>query len=183
MLPSIEQRLAGELAVIYDRNDAFLAIGLFDPDSPLRVRVLHAGKPVTIDAAWWRANLARALRRRDGLGDERTVRHARARGPRAHRRRSRARMHDRSRERHERVARRQVMNARTVNAPATIDADVGIVGAGPGGMAAALRIAIAVLLLSFMIGGWVRFRDDIKKSLANAAAESRGQKSRTGANS
>ncbi|MEY3148227.1 MAG: hypothetical protein RL688_1446, partial [Actinomycetota bacterium] len=54
---------------------------------------------------------------------------------------------------------------------------------GSGAPAAALRIAIAVLLLSFMIGGWVRFRDDIKKSLANAAAESRGQKSRTGANS
>jgi 3-mercaptopyruvate sulfurtransferase SseA len=54
---------------------------------------------------------------------------------------------------------------------------------GSGTPAAALRVAIAVLLLSFMIGGWVRFRDDIKKSLANAAAESRGQKSRTGAKS
>jgi 23S rRNA (cytosine1962-C5)-methyltransferase len=42
---------AGELAVIYDRKDRFLAIGLFDPESPLRVRVLHAGKPVTIDDA------------------------------------------------------------------------------------------------------------------------------------
>jgi len=29
---------AGELAVIYDRNDTFLAVGLFDPDSPIRVR-------------------------------------------------------------------------------------------------------------------------------------------------
>lgn len=36
---------AGELAVIYDRRDRFLAIGLFDPDSPLRVRVLHQGTP------------------------------------------------------------------------------------------------------------------------------------------
>ena len=44
----------GELAVIYDRHDKFLAVGLYDPDSPLRVRVLHAGKPVTVDAAWWR---------------------------------------------------------------------------------------------------------------------------------
>ena len=35
----------GELAVIYDRKDKFLAIGLFDPDSPIRVRILHAGKP------------------------------------------------------------------------------------------------------------------------------------------
>ena len=34
---------AGELAVVYDRKDRFLAAGLFDPDSPIRVRVLHAG--------------------------------------------------------------------------------------------------------------------------------------------
>ena len=52
---------AGELAVIYDRSDQFLAIGLFDPDSPLRIRVLHAGKPVQIDTAWWRARLNTAL--------------------------------------------------------------------------------------------------------------------------
>src|ERR1017187_7129627 len=54
----------GELAVIYDRNDRFLAIGLFDLDSPLRVRMLHAGKPVTIDAAWWRKNFSKAIDRR-----------------------------------------------------------------------------------------------------------------------
>jgi 23S rRNA (cytosine1962-C5)-methyltransferase len=62
----------GELAVIYDRKDKFLAVGLFDPESPLRVRVLHAGKPVTIDAAWWRENFSRAIRRRENLFDERT---------------------------------------------------------------------------------------------------------------
>ena len=63
---------AGELAVIYDRKDKFLAIGLFDPESPLRVRVLHTGKPATLDAAWWRKNLSQALRRREGLFDHRT---------------------------------------------------------------------------------------------------------------
>jgi len=63
---------AGELAVIYDRNDKFLAIGLFDPESPLRVRVLHTGKPVKLDATWWRENLSQALRRREGLFDNRT---------------------------------------------------------------------------------------------------------------
>jgi len=63
---------AGELAVIYDRKDKFLAVGLFDPDSPLRVRVLHAGKPVTLDEGWWRANLAKAIRRREGLFDAQT---------------------------------------------------------------------------------------------------------------
>ena len=41
----------GELAVIYDRQDRFLAIGLFDPNSPIRVRVLHTGKPATLDVA------------------------------------------------------------------------------------------------------------------------------------
>jgi 23S rRNA (cytosine1962-C5)-methyltransferase len=59
----------GELAVIYDRKDKFLAVGLFDPDSPLRVRVLHAGKPATLDDAWWRARLRTALARRAGLFD------------------------------------------------------------------------------------------------------------------
>jgi len=63
---------AGELAVIYDRKDKFLAVGLYEPDSPIRVRVLHTGKPRTIDAAWWAARLDAAVQRRDGLFDERT---------------------------------------------------------------------------------------------------------------
>jgi 23S rRNA (cytosine1962-C5)-methyltransferase len=63
----------GELAVIYDRHDNFLAIGLFDPDSPIRLRVLHVGKPQPIDRAWWRARLVQALRRREGLFDEQTT--------------------------------------------------------------------------------------------------------------
>jgi 23S rRNA (cytosine1962-C5)-methyltransferase len=63
----------GELAVIYDRKDRFLAVGLFDPDSPIRVRILHAGKPQAIDAAWWEALLARTLARRAGLFDAQTT--------------------------------------------------------------------------------------------------------------
>jgi 23S rRNA (cytosine1962-C5)-methyltransferase len=63
----------GELAVIYDRNDKFLAVGLFDPGSPIRVRVLQAGKPQTIDHHWWRARLGQALTRRDGLFDAQTT--------------------------------------------------------------------------------------------------------------
>jgi 23S rRNA (cytosine1962-C5)-methyltransferase len=63
---------AGEIAVIYDRRDQFLAVGLYDPDSPLRIRVLHTGKPLQIDAAWWRAQLDAALAARAGILDERT---------------------------------------------------------------------------------------------------------------
>ncbi|HEX4265889.1 MAG TPA: class I SAM-dependent methyltransferase [Verrucomicrobiae bacterium] len=62
----------GELAVIYDRKDAFLAVGLFDPDSPIRVRILHAGKPLAVDAAFWTAKLTQAIERRHGLFDEQT---------------------------------------------------------------------------------------------------------------
>lgn len=64
---------AGELAVIFDRKDKFLAVGLFDPDSPIRVRILHAGKPTTIDAVWWQARLAQTLAQRAGLFDAPTT--------------------------------------------------------------------------------------------------------------
>ena len=64
---------SGELAVIYDRKDKFLAAGLFDPDSPIRMRVLHAGKPQALDAAWWAVRLDAAVRRRDGRFDARTT--------------------------------------------------------------------------------------------------------------
>jgi 23S rRNA (cytosine1962-C5)-methyltransferase len=63
----------GELAVIYDRNDKFLAVGLFDVDSPIRVRILHAGKPQTIDSAWWKAHLGKSLARREKLFDATTT--------------------------------------------------------------------------------------------------------------
>src|SRR5688572_10775198 len=63
----------GELAVIYDRNDRFLAIGLYDPKSPLRVRIIHRGKPQVIDKDWWRKQLARAVDRRRELFDEHTT--------------------------------------------------------------------------------------------------------------
>ena len=63
----------GELAVIYDRNDKFLAVGLFDAESPIRVRILHAGKPQTIDSVWWQAHLEKSLARRAKLFDATTT--------------------------------------------------------------------------------------------------------------
>jgi 23S rRNA (cytosine1962-C5)-methyltransferase len=45
-------------------RNKFLALGFFDPESPIRVRILHAGKPVTLDTAWWRARLATAMAKR-----------------------------------------------------------------------------------------------------------------------
>jgi 23S rRNA (cytosine1962-C5)-methyltransferase len=55
----------GDLAVVFDRRDRFLAIGLYDPDSPIRVRVLQQGTPATISREWFRERIRRsaALRR------------------------------------------------------------------------------------------------------------------------
>jgi 23S rRNA (cytosine1962-C5)-methyltransferase len=64
---------AGELGIVYDKADRFLAVGLYDPNSPIRLRVLHAGKPQTIDSAWWTQRLESTLARRKGLFDEQTT--------------------------------------------------------------------------------------------------------------
>ncbi|MFN0066110.1 MAG: class I SAM-dependent methyltransferase [Limisphaerales bacterium] len=64
---------AGELAALYDPYDRFLGLGLYDPASPLRVRVLHCGPPVAADDAWWRARLRAALARREGWFDAATT--------------------------------------------------------------------------------------------------------------
>lgn len=63
----------GEIAVVYDRRNKFLAAGLFDAASPIRFRVLQVGKPKVIDRAWWVEQLRAAIARRNGLFDERTT--------------------------------------------------------------------------------------------------------------
>lgn len=57
----------GDLAVVFDRKRKFRAIGLYDPTSPIRVRVLHHGEPTSIDEAWWREKLTRVIDRRRGF--------------------------------------------------------------------------------------------------------------------
>ncbi|MEM6885628.1 MAG: class I SAM-dependent methyltransferase [Verrucomicrobiota bacterium] len=56
--------MAGDLAVIFDKKDKFLAVGLYDPHSPIRIRVLHAGKPAPIHKDWWESKLLHAIRLR-----------------------------------------------------------------------------------------------------------------------
>jgi 23S rRNA (cytosine1962-C5)-methyltransferase len=57
----------GELAVVFDRNDNFLAIGFYDADSPIRIRIIHRGKPADINGDFWRARLREAVQRRTGI--------------------------------------------------------------------------------------------------------------------
>ena len=43
---------AGDLAVIYDRDkNRFLAVGLYDPFSPIRIKILHRERPERINYA------------------------------------------------------------------------------------------------------------------------------------
>jgi 23S rRNA (cytosine1962-C5)-methyltransferase len=63
----------GEIGVVYDRNDRLLALGLFDPISPIRLRVLQLGKRETLDHAWWSRRLKQALARRHGLLGQETT--------------------------------------------------------------------------------------------------------------
>lgn len=44
---------AGDLAVVYDARNRFLALGLYDPFSPIRVRVLQRQRRRPIDASWF----------------------------------------------------------------------------------------------------------------------------------
>ena len=57
----------GELAVIYDRRDRFFGVGLYDPHSAIRLRLLHVGEPATIDDGWWRDRFSTATARRRGM--------------------------------------------------------------------------------------------------------------------
>ena len=57
----------GDLAVIFDHKRDFLAIGLWDPASPIRVRVLHHGGPRTVDEHFWASLVLDAAAGRDSL--------------------------------------------------------------------------------------------------------------------
>lgn len=61
---------AGALAVVFDDKRRFAAIGLWDPGSPLRLRILHAGEPTTIDDRFWATRLRQAAERRQPLIDD-----------------------------------------------------------------------------------------------------------------
>lgn len=58
---------AGDLAVIFDRKQRFLGIGLLDPDATIRVRVLQHHTPATINRDWFSFKLNEAAKIRKPL--------------------------------------------------------------------------------------------------------------------
>jgi len=59
---------AGDLAIIFDqKKDKLLAVGLFDPSSPIRIKVVSFGKPATLDEAWFQQKTGQAFEQRQPL--------------------------------------------------------------------------------------------------------------------
>ncbi|MEQ8673236.1 MAG: class I SAM-dependent rRNA methyltransferase [Aggregatilineales bacterium] len=58
---------AGDLAVIFDKERRFLAIGLYDPASPIRIKVLQHHQQATIDRDFFHACLQSAVDLREPL--------------------------------------------------------------------------------------------------------------------
>jgi len=61
---------SGSVAIIFDDRRRVAGVGLWDPDSPIRVKMLHGGGAVTVDADLWRTRLSAALDRRRSLIDD-----------------------------------------------------------------------------------------------------------------
>jgi len=62
----------GDLAVIFDGKRQFMAIGLYDPTSSIRVRILQHRQPATIDSNWFHTKLVAANQLREPLSEQST---------------------------------------------------------------------------------------------------------------
>jgi 23S rRNA (cytosine1962-C5)-methyltransferase len=72
----VEQKGQGELgalAAVYGKNDRVLGLGLFDPHSPIRVRMVYLGKAEPLTEDWWKRHLESAIERRTNLFDQQTT--------------------------------------------------------------------------------------------------------------
>lgn len=59
---------AGDLAMVFGRRDnKLIAIGLYDPDSPVCIKVIHHGGPTPIDADFFRDRIREAHQLRSSL--------------------------------------------------------------------------------------------------------------------
>ena len=63
---------SGDLAVIFDDKRRFLGIGLYDPTSAIRVRILQSREPATINADWFQNKLIAASHLRAALDEKNT---------------------------------------------------------------------------------------------------------------
>lgn len=63
-----QEGVPGDIAVLYDeRTNRFLAVGLYDPLSVIRIKILQANKPVSINADFFESKLKDAFNLRSPL--------------------------------------------------------------------------------------------------------------------
>lgn len=64
----------GDLAIVFDRKrDKFIGVGLYDPDSPIRIRVLHQGESVKVDEDFFAGRIEQARKLRAPLFKKNTT--------------------------------------------------------------------------------------------------------------
>ena len=63
----------GDLAVIYDKKNKFLAVGIYDPLSPIRVRILQHRKSADINQTWFLTKLNQAAKLRKSIDEKVTT--------------------------------------------------------------------------------------------------------------
>lgn len=58
----------GDLAVLFDNfTDKVYGLGLYDPDSPIRIKIIHAGNPVQVDEDFFQKKVVEASKKRQPL--------------------------------------------------------------------------------------------------------------------
>ena len=62
----------GDIAVIFDEKKRFVAAGLFDPFSMIKIRLLQFGTPATIDENWFKEKIKGAFYKRKGFVPQNT---------------------------------------------------------------------------------------------------------------
>ncbi|GAB5490935.1 MAG: 23S rRNA (cytosine(2499)-C(5))-methyltransferase [Phototrophicaceae bacterium] len=58
---------SGDIAVIFDKRDRFLAVGLYDADSAIRIKVLHHNSPARVNREFFQKKLADAMTLRQAI--------------------------------------------------------------------------------------------------------------------
>jgi len=59
---------SGDLVILFDnRKNKFLAVGFYDPFSPIRIKILQANKPANINADWFNSKIQEAYNKRKPL--------------------------------------------------------------------------------------------------------------------
>lgn len=60
-----EKGNAGDLVILFDqKKNKFLACGLLDPTSPIRIKILQANQPATINNEWFKNKIEEAYKKR-----------------------------------------------------------------------------------------------------------------------